>query len=143
VAGKVINPTPEHLKALEEIEREGISPPWKCSARPEMPFGTVRTLRRYQLHRDYSPPAWRNRATAEQKQVGWEMAVRIEKLLCVVLHEAYMQQVEEAMETLAEGPEEFYKSYIRPRIEPRLASLVDAKVYLSGRTSYPDWSYLL
>ena len=31
--------------------------------------------------------AWRNRATAEQKRKGWEMAVRIEKVLCMVLHE--------------------------------------------------------
>jgi CPA1 family monovalent cation:H+ antiporter len=27
-------------------------------------------------HRDYSPPAWRNRATEEQKRIGWEMAVQ-------------------------------------------------------------------
>jgi hypothetical protein len=31
-------------------------------------------------HRDYSPPAWRSRATEEQKREGWEMAVRIEKV---------------------------------------------------------------
>ncbi len=37
-------------------------------------------------HRDYSPPAWRNRATDEQKRRGWEMAVRIEKVLYTVLH---------------------------------------------------------
>ena len=29
-------------------------------------------------HRDYSPLAWRNRATEEQKRIGWEMAVRTE-----------------------------------------------------------------
>ena len=42
-------------------------------------------------HRDYSPPAWRNRATEEQKKIGWEMAVRIEKILCTGLHEAHKQ----------------------------------------------------
>jgi hypothetical protein len=81
--------TPPHLKALEEIEREGIP-------------GLVEVLReegldavRYVLwdatgwHKDYSPPAWRNRATKKQKQMGWEMAVRIEKILCVVLDEAH------------------------------------------------------
>jgi hypothetical protein len=52
----------------------------------------------------------RNRATAEQKKRGWEMAVRIEKILCVVLDEAHKQQVEETTETLSEGPEEFYGS---------------------------------
>ncbi len=47
---------------------------------------------------------------AEQKRIGWEMAVRIEKILCTVLHEAHRRQVEEAMETLEEGPEGFYKT---------------------------------
>jgi hypothetical protein len=65
-------------------------------------------------HRDYSPPAWRNRATAEQKRKGWEMAVRIEKLIAVVLHEAQERQLEEVMETLAEGPESFYGTVLKP-----------------------------
>ncbi len=37
------------------------------------------------------------------------MAVRIEKIIVAVLHEAHEQQVEETMDTLAEGPEGFYK----------------------------------
>jgi hypothetical protein len=102
--------TPPHLQALEEIEKSGIS-------------GLVEVLReegldgvRYALwdatgwHRDYSPPAWRNRATEKQKRRGWEMAVRIEKITVTVLHEAHEKQVEETMETLAEGPEGFYES---------------------------------
>jgi hypothetical protein len=32
------------------------------------------------------------------------MAVRIEKILCTVLHEAHETQVEETMQTLSEGP---------------------------------------
>ena len=60
-------------------------------------------------YRDYSSPAWRHRDTEEQKRIGWEMAVRIEKILTTVLHEAHEQQVEETMDTLAEGPERFYK----------------------------------
>jgi hypothetical protein len=63
-------------------------------------------------HRDYSPPAWRNRATEEQKKRGWEMAVRIEKILCTVLYDAHGRQVEETMETLSEGPAGFYRSYL-------------------------------
>jgi hypothetical protein len=35
------------------------------------------------------------------------MAVRIEKILCTVLDEAHGRQIEEAMDTLAEGPENF------------------------------------
>jgi hypothetical protein len=104
-----VRDTPPHLKALEEIEREGIP-------------GLVEVLReegidavRYALwdaigwHRDYSPPAWRHRATAEQKKRGWEMAVRIEKILATVLDEAHDRQVEETMETLTEGPEGLYR----------------------------------
>ncbi len=101
--------TPPHLKTLEEIEKTGIP-------------GLVKVLReegidavRYVLwdatgwYRDYSPPAWRNRATKEQKQIGWEMAVRIEKILCTVLHEAHRRQLEETMEALSEGPEGLYR----------------------------------
>jgi hypothetical protein len=60
-------------------------------------------------HRDYSPPAWRSRTTEEQKRIGWEMAVRIERILCTVLHEAYKRQVEEAMRALSEGLEGYYR----------------------------------
>jgi thymidylate synthase ThyX len=49
-----------------------------------------------------------NRATAEQKRIGWEMAVRIEKIHCTVIREAHKRQVEETMQTLHEGPEGFY-----------------------------------
>ncbi len=61
-------------------------------------------------HHDYSLPAWRNQATEERKRIGWEMAVRIEKIICKVLHEAHRLQVEETMETLAGGSEGFYQS---------------------------------
>jgi hypothetical protein len=39
------------------------------------------------------------------------MAVKVEKILCTVLHEAYKRQVEETMETLVEGPEGLYGIY--------------------------------
>ncbi len=38
------------------------------------------------------------------------MAVRIEKIITTVLHEAHQRQVEEVMDTLSEGPEGFYKA---------------------------------
>ena len=104
-----MNPTPQHLKALEEIEEEAMS-------------GLLEVLREegidgvpYALwnitgwHRDYSPPAWRSRATEEQKRVGWEMAVRIEKVIAAVLEEAYKLQVEEIIDVFSEGPEGLYK----------------------------------
>ncbi len=104
-----MKPAPNHLKILEEIEQEAM-------------LGLVEVLHkegleavRYALwdvtgwHRDYSPPAWRNRATEEQKQVGWEIAVRVEKILAAVLDEAHKQQTEEVIETFSEGPEDFYR----------------------------------
>ena len=36
------------------------------------------------------------------------MAVRIEKILCTVLHEAHERQTEEVMDMLSEGPESYY-----------------------------------
>jgi hypothetical protein len=50
------------------------------------------------------------RETAEK--IGWEMDVGIEKIIATVLNEAHKRQVEAVMETLSEGPEEFYKSYL-------------------------------
>src|SRR3712207_9200930 len=45
----------------------------------------------------------------EAEEDSWEMEVRIEKILCTVLHVAYQRQVEETMDTPAEGPEGFYE----------------------------------
>ena len=101
--------TPPHLQALEEVKRAGI--PGLLEVLREEGIDGVR----YALwnasgwHRDYSPPAWRSRATAEQKREGWEMAVRIEKIIATVLDEAHKRQVEEVMDTLEEGPEGLYK----------------------------------
>jgi hypothetical protein len=44
------------------------------------------------------------------------MAVRIEKILCTVLHEAHERQIKETMDILSEGPglgdeEAFTRSY--------------------------------
>ena len=98
-----------HLKTLEEIERDCIP-------------GRVEILRtegmegvRYALwdmirwHEHYDPCIWRSRATEEQKQICWEMWVRMEKIICTVLDEAHKQQIEETMDALEEGPECFYR----------------------------------
>ncbi len=99
-----------HLKTLEEIEQECIP-------------GLVEVLRtegvdgvRYALwdmtrwHEHYDPCIWRSRATEERKRVGWEMWVRMERILCAVLNAAHAKQIEETMDALAEGPDSFYKS---------------------------------
>ena len=102
-------PTPPHPKALEETEREGIPGP------VEMPREEGLDGMRYALwdatgwHRDCSPRAWRNRATSERKRKGWEIAVRIEKIIRTGLHESRRQQEKETMETLGEGPGDLYK----------------------------------
>ncbi len=105
-----MNPTPPHLRTLEEIERTCVP-------------GLVEVLRtegvegvRYALwdmtgwQRDFDPCLWRNRGTVVRKRVGWEMWVRMEKIIATVLYEAHRLQVEEAMDALAEGPEGFYGS---------------------------------
>ena len=38
--------------------------------------------------------------------------MRIEKIIATVLDEAHKRQVEKVMETLSEGPEEFYKNHL-------------------------------
>jgi hypothetical protein len=45
---------------------------------------------------------WRSRVTEEQKREGWEMAMRIEKILASVLAEPHKRQVEEVMGVLSE-----------------------------------------
>ena len=40
--------------------------------------------------------------------MGWEMAVRMEKTIATVLHEAYGRQLEETMDALSEEPEGLY-----------------------------------
>jgi hypothetical protein len=97
-----------HLRALEEIEGECI-PGLVEVLRQEGLEAARRTL--WDItgwHEDYDPRLWRNnRATEEQKRVGWEMALRIEKILCTVLRDAHERQVEETITTLSEGPEGF------------------------------------
>jgi hypothetical protein len=62
---------PPHLKALQEIEKTGI-PGLLVEVLREEGLDAVR----YVLwdatawHRDYSPPAWRNKATVEQRRKG-------------------------------------------------------------------------
>jgi hypothetical protein len=50
----------------------------------------------------------RSGVTEEHKRNGWEMFVRMEKILATVLNDVLGQQVEEAMQALSEGPEGLY-----------------------------------
>ena len=97
-----------HLKTLDEIEKDCIP-------------GLVEILHlegiegvRFALwdmtdwHIKYDPCAWRHRATDEQKRVGWEMWVRMEKIIATVLKEAHEKQIDAAMDAFEEGPEGFY-----------------------------------
>ena len=104
-----MGPLSEQLEALEEIEKDGLA-------------GLAEVLRqegldavRYLLweatgwHRHYVLVlAHSSRTTNEQKRSGWEMFVRMEKILVTVLHVALKQQAEETMEALSEGPEGLY-----------------------------------
>lgn len=98
-----------HLDVLQEIERDGLP-------------GLVEVLRqegleavRYVLwdvtgwDRDYGfLLALSNDISEEQKRVGWEMFVFIEKILVTVLHEGLRRQAGETIDVLSEGPEGFY-----------------------------------
>ena len=59
-------------------------------------------------HEKYDLCIWRSWATEEQKQVGWEMWARMEKIIATVLDEAHKKQVKEVVDALEEGPERFY-----------------------------------
>jgi hypothetical protein len=106
-----VNITPPHLQALKEIENASIPGLVKMLREEGLDGGRHALWEATDWHRDYSPPAWRNRATEEYKRIGWEMAVRIERIIATVLDEAHEQQTEEVMDTLSEGPEGFYRSY--------------------------------
>ena len=101
---------PTHLKALEEIEREGI--PGLVEVLREEGLDTVRHTLRDTIgwYEDYEPSGERSTASEEQKRTRWEMQVRIEKILCTVLHEAHERQIEKTMEALGEGSGSFYES---------------------------------
>ena len=36
----------------------------------------------------------------------------MDKIMCAVLREAHERQIEETIDTLSDGPERFYKSYL-------------------------------
>ena len=40
------------------------------------------------------------------------MWVRMEKIVCTVLHAAHERQVEERMAALSDGPERYYRSHL-------------------------------
>lgn len=102
-------PTPEHLEALEEIERDGL--PGLTEVLQKEGLEAVR----YVLwdatgwHEDYAITlAWDGGPNEEQQLKGWEMFIRMEKILATVLHETLIQQVGETMDALSEGPGGLY-----------------------------------
>lgn len=102
-------PTPEHLGALEEIERDGL--PGLAEVLRQEGLNAARFVL-WDLtgwHKEYALAlALSNRVTGEQKRQGWEVFVRTEKVLATVLHEVLRQQIQETTEAFSEGPEGFY-----------------------------------
>jgi len=105
-----MSPTPKHLKALRQIEENSLT-------------GLVELLHNEGLDAvrcvlwdiiswqcDFSLHAWKTWSAHEQKRLTWEAAVRIERILVRVLHEAHERQTEETLDALVAGPEEFYGS---------------------------------
>ena len=82
------NPKP-HLEDLAQIERECI-PGLVEVLRTEGVEGVRYALRDMtRWYERYEPCVWRRRATGEQKRIGWEMWVRMEKIIATVLDEAH------------------------------------------------------
>ena len=109
-----------HLKTLEEIERTAL-PGLLEVLRTEGIKGVRYALRDTTgWHRDYAPCIWRSRATDQQKRVGWEMWVRMEKIIAAVLHEAHERQVAEATDAdkLTEEDRPRLQSEAPPRLPP-------------------------
>ena len=98
-----------HLDVLKEIEREGL--PGLVEVLCQEGLDAVR----YVLwdvtgwDRDYGfLLALRSDVLEEEKRVGWEMFVFIEKILVMVLHEGLKRQARDTMDALSERPEGFY-----------------------------------
>jgi hypothetical protein len=49
------------------------------------------------------------RATTKERRAGWEMAVRIEEIICTVLDKVHERRVEEVMDVSSERPEKLHK----------------------------------
>jgi hypothetical protein len=100
---------PQYLIAIEEIEKEWIP--------------ALRNLLRWELldefkftlwglsgwHEDYDPYIVDEEATEEQKKEGWEMAIRMKKIMARVMYEEYDRLIQEIELYESEGPEVFYR----------------------------------
>jgi hypothetical protein len=104
--------TAQHLRTLEEIERDCI--PGPVNALREEGLDDVRYFRWDMTgwQRDYDPRVWRDRATEEQERIGWEMWVRMDRIMCAVVREAHERQVEETTDAPEGGTGRFYESYL-------------------------------
>ncbi len=104
-----MSPTPEYLAALEELERDGL--PGLVEVLHQEGLDAVRLIL-WDVTRwdqDYGfLLALRSDVSEEQKRVGWEMFVFIEKILVTDLREALKRQAGEIIDVLSDGPEAFY-----------------------------------
>jgi hypothetical protein len=104
-----MSPMPEYLEALEEIERDGL--PGLVEVLLQEGLDAVRLVLwdATGWDQDYGfLLALGSGAPEEQKRVGWEMFVFMEKILVTVLHEGLKRQAGETMDALSDGPEGFY-----------------------------------
>jgi hypothetical protein len=104
-----MSPTPEYLEALEELERDGL--PGLVEVLLQEGLDAVRFIL-WDItgwDQDYGfLLALRSDVPEEEKRVGWEMFVFIEKILVTVLHEALKRQAGETLDALSHGSESFY-----------------------------------
>jgi hypothetical protein len=104
-----MSPTPRHLKTLREIERNSLSGLEELLHKEGLDAVRCVLWDVVGWQDDFSSPhPWKARDAEERKRFAWEAAVRIERILARVLHNAYERQTEETLDALVEGPEEFY-----------------------------------
>ena len=60
-------------------------------------------------HEDFDPYVLGDDAPDEQKIMGWEMALKIKKIISKALYEEHKQQEEAIHRLTFEGPETFYR----------------------------------
>jgi hypothetical protein len=107
--GRAMSPTPRHLKALREIEKNSLSGLEELLHKEGLDAVRCVLWDFVGWQDDFSPHASRDRDAEERKRFAWEAAVRIERILVRVLHNAYERQTEETLDALVEGPEGFYR----------------------------------
>jgi hypothetical protein len=107
--GAKMKDTAQHLRTLEEIERDCI--PGLVNVLREEGLEAVRYIL-WDMTGGTAITIPASGATEEQERIGWEKWVRMDRIMGAVLRDAHEPQVEEKMDALEDGPGRFYESHL-------------------------------